>query len=89
MCKTPVSRRCTWVGPTIFIHFRDQRQPGKKDLDHCEYIALVWAVQNPKVQISSSLNGLQLEDNVPFYVEITAEDIVIPITMFSVCNDAH
>ena len=63
-------------------------QPGKKAWSMMN-VALVWGMQNPKVQISGTLNRLQLEDNVPFYVEFTATDIAIPITMFSVRNDTH
>lgn len=56
-------------------------------LDHDEYVALVRGVQNTKVQISDFMHGLQLEDNVAFYVEMTVEDILTPITIFSVRND--
>lgn len=76
-------------GAKLFFPIFVTRGSLAKGLEHCEYIALVLGEQDPKVQISSSLNRLQLEDNVPFYVEFTVEDILIPITMFSVCNDAH
>lgn len=56
-------------------------------LDHDEYVALARGVQNPKVQISDFVHGLQLEDNVAFYVEMTVEDILTPITIFSVRNN--
>lgn len=69
------------MGPNYFFHFSDQRhdQPWcSRGLGHDEYVALVRGVQNPKVQISSALNRLRLEDNVPFFVvEFTVEDIVI------------
>lgn len=58
----------------------------EKGLDHDEYVALVRGVQNPKVQISDFVYGLQLE-LLLFYVEMTVEEMLTPITIFSVRND--